>query len=321
MLGTAWPLVCAATADARGGASGNDALWEALLHARRRVGEHKVRVGETAWREAVDRDSRRPGGRVASRAYYKLVEMVRLCAVRAPATALCLCEAPGGFVQAIVEEAFDPKCPPRWTATTMLGPRTPRFAQNVGALPNGSVLIPGNGDLLLPATRAALVDARPLAGYDLITADGAVDNDARHEDLELLSARLLSCELECALACQARGGTLVVKFFAGRLPVTRRLLGAACRAYGESYVVKPASSRLVNDERYLLCKDFDPQRAPTGPIALADDFDPNGGDAVDDRGLGQALGRLAHDQVAAIRDAIARSTGRAGRAGRRPPVA
>lgn len=259
--GQVWPLSRVEARIAPAAEDPADAIEPALLDelARNReaVGEFKMRHGDREWTQALSMFNQpRAPAHAVSRAYAKFREIVDLCALRAPERVLLLCEAPGGFVQAVA----DTWRRARWTATTLRGAQQPRFAKRVEMLDNGEVFHPlaACGDVTSADVRDEL--ERALGRFDLVTADGAVDNDAVHETLEDSSAHLFAAQLECAMRCQREGGTAVIKFFGGARTCTQHLLNAACAAYSECCVVKPASSRPVNDERYLVCCGFRRER-------------------------------------------------------------
>ena len=80
--------------------------------AKAKVGVFKAKHGDMRWKEnvaSVDRNVTFSNvtDRPISRAYFKLVEILRTTAVKPPDSSLHLCEAPGGFAQAVITEDID----------------------------------------------------------------------------------------------------------------------------------------------------------------------------------------------------------------------
>lgn len=221
---------------------------ERLAALKRRVPQVVASVGHRAWSSATSRGGykHQTDGLVASRAYHKMQEIVLTCGIEPPHRSAHLCEAPGGFVQAIGERAPDDW---EWVAVT---------------LPDGIEM----STLLLPMRRGrcvyadvADVDVPSLLGgdggagrYDLVTADGA--NDVNHERLEDEHLRLLVAQTLCAFRILRLGGTAVVKFFEGSDVRTRRWLAWMAQTFKHVSVLKPTSSRPTNSERYCVGRSF-----------------------------------------------------------------
>lgn len=238
-------------------------------HRRLDLAKGRVRlaidsVGERAWSSAVHQPvpawkTRVP--RPASRAYYKMWEMVHTC-VLAPSTSSPtswhLCEAPGGFVQACRELVPGLEW---WASSVRDGPR---FAVGGGAR---IVSTGGSDDLLDESERrrlVALVLQRAGGPVDLVTADGASPG-MDHDHLEAEALPLLTAQIDAALDAVKWGGSLVVKFFEGRAPATREQLWRVAKVFAETAIIKPTHSRPTNSERYLVargahCRTREPNR-------------------------------------------------------------
>ena len=94
------------------------------------------------------------------------------------------------------------------------------------------------------------------ANADLVTADGGFDFSIDFNKQELLSYRLILCEIITALGIQKIGGSFVCKFFDLYSIATIKLLFLLNSFYEEVYITKPLTSRPANSEKYIVCKNF-----------------------------------------------------------------
>lgn len=91
---------------------------------------------------------------------------------------------------------------------------------------------------------------------ELVTADGGFDFSIDFNKQELLSYRLILCEIITALGIQKIGGSFVCKFFDLYTIATIKLLFLLNSFYDEVYITKPLTSRPANSEKYIVCKKF-----------------------------------------------------------------
>jgi 23S rRNA U2552 (ribose-2'-O)-methylase RlmE/FtsJ len=92
-------------------------------------------------------------------------------------------------------------------------------------------------------------------GIDLITADGGFDIK-NFNGQEVISSKLLLCEIYIALSTQKLEGMFVIKFFdmfTHNVIIYYLLL---CSCYSHVKIIKPKSSRNCNSERYLVCYGY-----------------------------------------------------------------
>ena len=91
---------------------------------------------------------------------------------------------------------------------------------------------------------------------DLVTADGGFDFSIDFNKQEILSIKLIFCEICFALAVQKKGGIFILKIFDTFLHASIDLLYILSQLYNKVYIVKPHTSRSANSEKYIVCKGF-----------------------------------------------------------------
>ena len=119
MLAVEWPVVRASVRARAEGETEDEELSPAMLELqelKERVPEVRARLGKRQWDLRVNRARARDEVEVASRAYHKMREIQLSCALPIPEVSVHLCEAPGGFVQAVGVDASPTW---RWTATSL----------------------------------------------------------------------------------------------------------------------------------------------------------------------------------------------------------
>lgn len=203
--------------------------------------------GQAAWRRTVDAAPSTTLPRRASRAYYKLEELLRAHAVPPPRASLHLCEAPGGFVEATVDAFGTP-----WFATTLDEGGGPAWAESVRRLAGGTLL--PSGDLRDAGFQEEILARLVDDPIDLVTADGAAPMD--HDHLEAEALDLARAQVDVALRALAPGGTLILKVFECCTAPTLRLVARLCAAFAHCTLYKPTHSRPTNSELYLVCSEF-----------------------------------------------------------------
>ena len=231
-------------------------VFEQLENSKDAVFMFKLRHGNEAWKlavEAIDTNVRMSItiDNPVSRAYFKLTEIIRTCAIPQAAKSFHMCEAPGGFVQAVFEEFnnVDVHC------SSKIGEHNACFSPVIKRQ-GATIHTFQNNDILNEEIRMALANSIGMQSCQLITADGANDNDLRPDMVEEDSAMLIASEIKLASTLQAPGGCFVLKVFGLRLHITWELIATLCHMYTLVQIVKPFTSRVVNDERYVVCSGF-----------------------------------------------------------------
>jgi 23S rRNA U2552 (ribose-2'-O)-methylase RlmE/FtsJ len=219
-----------------------------------------------------------------SRAYYKMYEMlgskfdgrdVLPAAAAAAPVVLCIAEAPGGFVQAIVDrKMLVPGSELLAISISEKGKSNvwsdleERLKRRTGLTihdgkyhaPSGSTATitlignkPGSGDITNPENVDEVASVFPKA--DLITADGGIPHKVE-EDHEIYSAKLILAEILMAIKCQKEGGSFVLKLFDITTQVTVNFIAILNYFYNSVHFYKPVTSRPASSEKYIVCMDF-----------------------------------------------------------------
>lgn len=207
------------------------------------------------------------GRRPASRAYAKLWEILEELPIRCHVrTSAHLCEAPGGFVQATMDVAR-PFSGSRTKLT--LDDNWRYYAVSLSPEAGGLDWRLTRDDEARCATHAPLdgdiIDTEDVAHADLITrcrgecqlvtADGGFDVDfTGGKTQEDAMFNLVRREFEVALILLSSDpcATCVIKLFDVETTTTRDLLARMAILFDQAWIVKPASSRPVNAERYFV---------------------------------------------------------------------
>lgn len=183
----------------------------------------------------------------ASRAFYKIMELFRKWKLINTdcRKALCLCEAPGGFIQAIKEVNSN---------INVFGQSLPegikfnnKISQNLYEYSDLSKL-----ETIIKYGKKAKLEGK----YDLITADGGVDVSDDYSQQEKRNLRIIYCQILTMLYCLKNGGNFVIKIFDCFTDETIKLLQLLAFSFDNFEVAKPVLSRPCNSEKYVICLGF-----------------------------------------------------------------
>lgn len=198
-----------------------------------------------------------------SRSYFKMIELLKDNALMTPQCkrAACLCEGPGGFVQALNDRsaelgvALDPihcitlisnnKKVPNWKMSSLSN-----FVVSVGVDGTGDIYKIGNIEFF-----AREVGAN---SCDIVTADGGFDFSEDFNSQETDFVRLLLCEVYACMLVQRVGGIFVTKMFDLFHPCTLQILSLLRSMYDTVSIHKPKTSRPANSEKYVICRGYRP---------------------------------------------------------------
>lgn len=195
-----------------------------------------------------------------SRSYFKLIEILKdnLIFISNPdIKAACLCEGPGGFVQAIndfyknqnlhpidcITLISNDKRVPHWKLKNITNYKICYGEDNTGNLYNIR-----NIDFFVKTVGKNMCD--------LVTADGGFDFSKNFNAQETDFLLLLLCEIYVSLLIQKEGGSFIVKVFDLFNTNTINMIALLRMNYEKVTIQKPKTSRPANSEKYLICSNF-----------------------------------------------------------------
>lgn len=201
-----------------------------------------------------------------SRSFFKMIELIHMMNLfenisNTKCKTFHLAEGPGGFVEAT---SYLRNCSSdTYYAMTLINDddqTVPGWKKsNVFLNNNKNVIIEkgidGTGNLMNPDNLKHCFD-KYKCSMDLITADGGFDFSSDFNNQELISSKLLFCQIAFAIAMQKKGGNFVVKFFDTFTRSSADMIYILSMLYNQVYFVKPNTSRYTNSEKYIVCKDF-----------------------------------------------------------------
>ena len=188
---------------------------------------------------------------VISRAYFKLYEMIYFEPHHENCDCFFICEAPGGFIECVNDIRRKKNLRTNYISISKFD----NLIKYSNYLEPNCLLYGDITDISILNKTINSVQTRFPNGLDLITADGGFDiKDFIAQ--EIISSKLLLCEIYLALKTQKIGGTFIIKFFDMFTHNTIIYYLLLCSFYNYVKIIKPKSSRNCNSERYLVCSNF-----------------------------------------------------------------
>jgi 23S rRNA U2552 (ribose-2'-O)-methylase RlmE/FtsJ len=209
-----------------------------------------------------------------SRSYFKMIEMLKITdfwktVSPAPFKSAHVCEGPGGFLQAIIENVKNKKLPidsiyamtlrptkshiPGWRRSIHFLKRFPQIQLNYGEDDTGNIMSQDNQKHFSSLTQ----------GSQIFTADGGFDFSVDYNNQEQLAFPLLMASFTIGLECLAKGGTMIVKLFDIYSQSTQDLFLGTSRLFKRFTIYKPATSRPCNSERYFIATGYVGNKTPS----------------------------------------------------------
>lgn len=225
------------------------ATMEKLKTTKKKVPLIQSHDGGQTWKRIVD--TMRPSctRTLASRAYFKMKEIMATCVLNPSLVSVHLCESPGGFIQATEDDAVDNW---KWSAISLNTPDSPKPLHNILPMHCGSFF---DGDVMDFELCSVLIEQ---GGADLVTADGAYC--VCHESVERDHFPLLVAQTRLAFHALAQGGCYLLKFFEGAEKQTLMFIACLTQCFDQVSIIKPTTSRPTNSERYLVARKFQGRR-------------------------------------------------------------
>lgn len=192
-----------------------------------------------------------------SRSYYKLKEIIsdyQLFKDKKDLNIFCMAEAPGGFIQCILEN----KSQIQSLYATTLYSKNKDIPEWCWSIKRNKFIkfmwgIKKDGDLYNINNILSYIKDIGKNTIDLITGDGGLDTSSDYNNQEFNSLSLIYSEIFVALNLQKKGGIFICKFFDIYLKETIKLFYILVLSYEEVYIHKPKISRLSNSEKYIVC--------------------------------------------------------------------
>jgi len=190
---------------------------------------------------------------VISRAYFKLYEIIYFEPLILNESLNCffICEAPGGFIECITDIRRKKNLRTNYISISKYDP----LIVYSNFLEKNNLFYGDITEISVLETTISRTLSRFPNGLDLITADGGFDVKVFIAQ-EIISSKLLLCEIYLALKTQKVGGTFIIKFFDMFTHNTIMYYLLLCSFYNSVKIIKPKSSRNCNSERYITCYGF-----------------------------------------------------------------
>lgn len=205
-----------------------------------------------------------------SRSYFKMIEildLIRFFTYNDQVKSAHVCEGPGGFIEALFDEASKKKKKIKMSiAMTLKSKQT-----NVPGWKKAAQFLKKNkcirilygeddtGNIIKPINQQYFIDYcnNPVYGkINIFTADGGFDFSYDYENQEQLIFPLLVASTKIGFEVLKKGGVFILKFFDFYHKYTTDLLYFLSCYFSEWTLYKPATSRPCNPEQYFIGKGF-----------------------------------------------------------------
>jgi 23S rRNA U2552 (ribose-2'-O)-methylase RlmE/FtsJ len=190
-----------------------------------------------------------------SRSYFKLHEMLYDFDIININNAICIAEAPGGFIQCL----HDNHNLDNIYGITLLSndDSVPVWNNKIYKYDNIKLLYgkDNTGDICnLDNIKDIVKNINNKC--ELITCDGGIDYSINFKNQELDSYEFIYNEILLSLQLQKNDGTLILKIFDIFHNYTIQLIYILYQCYDTIIINKPYTSRNTNSEKYLICKNY-----------------------------------------------------------------
>ena len=195
-----------------------------------------------------------------SRSYFKLIEILKDNSVlmnNLEIKASCICEGPGGFIQAINDVYKNKKVNPVDCITLLSNDkRVPNW--KLKNITNYKICYgyDKTGNIYNIQNIVFFVNTVGPHSCNLVTADGGFDFSKNFNAQEKDFLLLMLCEIYICLNIQQEGGTFIIKVFDLFDINTINMIALLRLFYDKITIQKPKTSRPANSEKYLICSNF-----------------------------------------------------------------
>jgi len=188
---------------------------------------------------------------VISRAYFKLYEIIYFepILLNEKLTCFFICEAPGGFIECITDIRRKKNLRTDYISISKQDP----LIKYDNYLEENNLFYGDITENINEKINKILLKFPN--GVDIVTADGGFDVKI-FEAQEIISSKLLLCEIYLALKTQKIGGMFIIKFFDMFSHNSIIYYMLLCTFYNYVKIIKPQTSRNCNSERYIVCYGY-----------------------------------------------------------------
>jgi 23S rRNA U2552 (ribose-2'-O)-methylase RlmE/FtsJ len=195
-----------------------------------------------------------------SRAFFKLLEIIKDHNISIQGDTLHLAEAPGGFIECTryVKNKMGRVGDKYYTFSILGGAEVPVYNRNLVRDSNIIILSnkENNGDLYSTQNIKNLVETLDKKNVMFITCDGGFNENSDFASKEQLHHHLIYNEILTSLLVLKNGGSMVIKIFDIFTELTYDFIYLLSYLFCEVCISKPNTSRPTNSEKYIVCKRF-----------------------------------------------------------------
>lgn len=201
--------------------------------------------------------------KVISRAFYKLWEIIHDYKINCNTETLHLCEAPGGFIQAVIEYKSQKyniikKCHTISLIDTKLN--VPNYHQSILKNINVNIIKHKECNLYNIDTILYIHSLLKNKKISLITSDGGITDNGDYNNKEVIHVRLIISEIFSACLILDDFGDFILKIFDIYTDITSHIIYLLNYLFNEVTISKPLTSRPTNSEKYLVCKGYNKEK-------------------------------------------------------------
>jgi len=196
-----------------------------------------------------------------SRSYFKLIEILtdfqfyRTQEIKCA----CICEGPGGFVQAINDYATINKIPLKPIECISLLSSDKKVPDwKLGSTTNYKIGYgsDGTGDIYKIHNIDHFCNSTGSHSCDVVTADGGFDFSQDFNSQEKSFLKMFFAEMYTCVRLQKNDGICIIKCFDLFRKETIYIIAILLKLYANVDFIKPNSSRPANSEKYVVCSGF-----------------------------------------------------------------